>query len=151
MSSYPRLNFPVYTFRIRTDGTTERVWDELRRQWLVLTPEEWVRRHTVRWLIEEQGVSAQHIVQEYPVCLQGQAQRADIVVFGRGADPMMLIECKEPRVAVDSAVYAQAVRYNSVVGAPYIMITNGVKHYIFERQKEGAYIPVESFPELEQR
>lgn len=148
MSTYPRLNFPLYTFRIRTEGTTERIWDEVRRQWLVLTPEEWVRRHTVRWLMEEHGVPGQLVVQEYPVCIQGQPQRADVVLFGRNADPLMLIECKEPRVAVDEKVYAQAVRYNSAVGAPYIMITNGIRHYIFCRGEEGAYMPVEAFPSL---
>lgn len=148
MSSYPQLNFPAYSFRLRSEAGVDKVWDEVRRMWLVLTPEEWVRRHAVRWLIEQHGVAPQLIVQEYPVCVQGQPQRADIVVFGRQAEPLILVECKEPRVEIDAAVYAQAVRYNAVVGARYVMLTNGLKHYLYQRDSVDGYSPLSTLPDL---
>lgn len=96
------------------------------RGWLVLTPEEWVRRHVVAHLVERMGVPITSIVEEYPVLLNGQNQRADIVVVGPDAKPWLLVECKAPEVAIDRDVVAQAVRYNSVVGASQILLTNGV-------------------------
>ncbi len=127
----PRLNFPVYRFRVRG----AQIWDELRGKWVKLSPEEWVRQHVVRWLVDERGVVAQYIVQEYPVDISGTAQRADIVVFDAQAQPVLLVECKAPGVAIDRGVLDQAVRYNSVVGAREIMLTNGLEHRFY--QKEG--------------
>ncbi len=125
----PRLNFPAYRFRVKGDT----VWDPLRGAWVKLTPEEWVRRHVVEWLIREQGVVAQYIVQEHPVELEGMTQRADIVVFDRQMRPELLVECKAPGVAIDGSVLAQAVRYNSVVGAARLMLTNGLEHYFYDK------------------
>ena len=89
----------------------------LRGQWLVLTPEEWVRQHMIRYLIEKRGVEAHYIVQEYPVSLGGMAQRADIVVLDKEGRPALLVECKAPEVPVsrlkNRGVFDQAVRYNS--------------------------------------
>lgn len=144
---YPKLNFPQYAFRMRSFAGSNKVWDELRRVWLVLTPEEWVRRHVVRWLTDS-GVLPVMIVQEYPVCVQGQPQRADIVVFGKDARPFLLVECKEPKVDMTGSVYAQAVRYNAVVGARYIMLTNGLKHSLYECSGDGEYVPVRDFANL---
>ncbi len=102
------------------------------RGWLVLTPEEWVRRHVVGYLVECKGVPPTSIREEFPVELNGQPQRADIVVFGPDAKPALLVECKAPEVAVDSEVVAQAVRYNSIVRAPKLMVTNGLVTKVFD-------------------
>ena len=103
-----------------------------QRGWLILTPEEWVRRHVVGYLVECKGVPPTSIREEYPVELNGQPQRADIVVFGPDAKPALLVECKAPEVAVDSEVVSQAVRYNSIVRAPTLMVTNGLVTKVFE-------------------
>ena len=147
MSRYPQLNFPSYRFRVSDLGDVLRIWDELRRCWLVLTPEEWVRRHLIRFLVEQGGAAAPRISQEYPVCIQGMPQRADVVVFGRDGIPLLLAECKAPEVVVNDAVYAQAVRYNAVVGARYLVLTNGLRHYVYE-QTETGYRPLQTFPDL---
>lgn len=149
MSLFPQLNFPGYSFRLRACGGGDRIWDELRKMWLVLTPEEWVRRHVVRWLVEEHKITPQLVVQECPVNVNGQPQRADIVVFDGNARPLLLVECKEPDVVMSPAVYAQAVRYNTVLDARYVMITNGLKHFIFERTPQKGYRQLRTFPELE--
>ena len=148
MSLLPKLNFPDYSFRLQSRDGVDLVWVGIRKLWLVLTPEEWVRRHAVSWLIAEHGVIPQMIVQEFSVNVNGQPQRADLVVFGRDAVPLLLVECKEPGVKVDSGVYAQAVRYNAVIGAKYMMITNGLSHYVYEGNGTGGYDPLKVFPEL---
>ncbi len=113
-----------------TDGEVE-VFVPLRG-WLVLTPEEWVRRHVVAHLTERMGVPPTSISEEHPVLLNGQHQRADIVAYGPDSKPWLLVECKAPDVAIDDQVVAQAVRYNSVVGAAQIMVTNGIETRVFD-------------------
>jgi type I site-specific restriction endonuclease len=110
----------------------------------VLTPEEWVRRHVLGFL----GVEAARISQEHPVVVNGTAQRADIVVFGSDGRPLVLVECKAPGVAVSDAVLAQAFRYNAVLGARYVMLTNGLDHYIYEVTPDGKYAALKEFPAL---
>jgi type I site-specific restriction endonuclease len=77
-----------------------------------------------------------------------QAQRADIVVFGTGGQPLMVIECKAPDVPVSETTLAQAFRYNTVLGAPFVMLTNGLCHYIYKVSEGGEYRPLRDFPKL---
>jgi len=147
MPSLPKLNFPPVRLRARRrDGRVE-VWDELRGCYLVLTPEEWVRRHLIAYLVAHCGARAGRIVQEHAVALNGQSLRADVVVVDDDARPLLLAECKAPDVAVDGSVFAQAVRYNSVLGARYLVLTNGLKHYCCEC-RGGAYARMDGFPQL---
>ncbi len=127
MDGLPKLNFPAVRLRARRVGCGVEVWDPVRGMWLVLTPEEWV------------------IVQEWPVRLNGQPQRADLVVVDRQGRPLLLAECKAASVRIDGTVLDQAVRYNSVVGAPWLMLTNGLTHY-FYTCAEGACKPVRELP-----
>lgn len=128
MSALTQLNFPRFVFRMRLMENPPKIWDAVRRRWLVLTPEEWVRQHLIRLLVERGGVPPGNVSQEYPVALSGAAQRADVVVTGRDGRPCLLAECKAPDVPLGREVFAQAVRYNSVVAAPYVLITNGLLH-----------------------
>lgn len=125
MGALTQLNFPRFVFRMRLTENPPKIWDAVRRRWLVLTPEEWVRQHLIRFLVERGGVPPGNVSQEYPVALSGTAQRADLVVTGRDGRPCLLAECKAPDVPLGREVFAQAVRYNSVVAAPYVLITNG--------------------------
>ena len=91
---YPRLNFPAVKLRISQRGEQTTVWDPLRGIYLVLTPEEWVRRHLIGFLISHCGAQPMRIVQEYAVAMNGSPQRADVVVVDDRACPLMLVECK---------------------------------------------------------
>ncbi len=146
--SLPKLNFPQYAFRLARRDGVEMVWDPLRGGWLRLTPEEWVRRHVIEWLKEDRGVAAQLICQEYPVSVCGQPQRADVVVMSSSGEPLMLIECKAPAVRLCGSTLGQAVRYNSVVGARYIMLTNGLIHFFWEKSETGEYVQKSSLPDI---
>lgn len=159
MGTFPQLNFPQFAFRTREREGAAQVYDALRRAWLVLTPEEWVRQHFLRYLIDCMGVLPVQIMQECPVPLGGMAQRVDIAVYGPNAKLMMLVECKAPDVVLEGAgetaaanrkkVFAQVMRYNSVMKAPYLAITNGMSHFCFAMDETtGEYTQMPGFPEL---
>ena len=149
MDSYPQLNFPAVKLRAERRNGQVFVWDALRGCWLLLTPEEWVRRHVVEYLRDGWNIPAVNIIQEYPVSVEGMPQRADIVVVNNDQKPVMLVECKAPEIKITSGVLDQAVRYNNVIGARYILITNGLKHYSYCSYDGVKYIRMDSFPELD--
>ena len=144
MPETTKLIFPNISARIKQVEGEKYIWDSLRQKWLVLTPEEWVRRHTIEWLIAERGVPALRISQEYPVNVNGQRQRADIVVIDESAKPYLLVECKAPEITIDNEVAMQAMRYNAIVGARYVVLTNGKKIFCYEHSN-GQYRPVTNF------
>ncbi len=143
----PKLNFPAIHLRARraANGRTE-VFDAVRGRWLVLTPEEWVRRHVVEYMLSECGFIAQQIVEEYPVNINGMSQRADIVAVDSSAKPAIVVECKEPNVRIDQSVLSQVVRYNSVLHCRYIVITNGIECFSYAMAENGNYTPLDHFP-----
>ena len=146
MSHLAKLNFPPIHLKARrgANGRTE-VFDVVRGRWLVLTPEEWVRRHVVEYLRTECGYQPQQIVEEYPVILNGMAQRADIVVVDCNARPYLVIECKEPGVKISTETLSQVVRYNYVLGGKYVVMTNGIGIYCYEWDGSN-YTPINHFP-----
>ncbi len=147
LKSYPKLNFPPIKLRAQRlpDNKGLSVWSQLRNSYIVLTPEEWVRRHLVNYLIQECNIPPQQMKEEYPVNLNQQPQRADLVVVTTNGEPYIVAECKAPDVKISSDVFAQAMRYNSVLCAKYIILTNGLKHLCFEFSN-NEYIPLSSFP-----
>ena len=147
MSEFPKLNFPAIRLRARRRGGQVEVWDDLRGIYLVLTPEEWVRRHLIAYFVSHCGVLPKRIVQEYAVPVNGQPQRADVVVVGDSADPLVLAECKAPGIPINDQTLAQAVRYNSVLGARFVILTNGRKHYCCE-YRGGRYVQLAGFPDF---
>lgn len=144
MPNAVKLIFPDIAPRIKRENEAKYIWDSLRRKWLVLTPEEWVRQHTIGWLVTHKGIPALRITQEYPVKINGLNQRADIVVMNEFAKPHILVECKAPDVVLDHEVVMQAIRYNSIVGARYILLTNGLKLYGYE-YADGKYRGLKEF------
>ena len=143
----PKLNFPPVKLRARRQGAQTEVWDGWRGCYLVLTPEEGGGRHLLGLLVERCGACAKRIVQEYPVRLNGQPQRSDVVVVDAAGQPLLLAECKAPDVKLDGRTLAQAVRYNSVLGARYILLTNGLTHYCYACH-DGQCLPLGAFPDL---
>ncbi|MFI3327829.1 MAG: type I restriction enzyme HsdR N-terminal domain-containing protein [Rikenellaceae bacterium] len=147
-----KLNFPDITLRCKEgsspDSASLQVWDELRHIYIVLTPEEWVRRHVVGFLKDHLRVPPTQILVEFPVRLNGQMQRADVVVVGGDLAPRLLVECKASEVKLSQSTLDQVVRYNSIVGAKYVMLTNGLSHHIYERlDSSGGYKPLKNLPE----
>lgn len=147
MNLTPKLNFPPINLRATRDKERVMVFDNIRRMYVVLTPEEWVRRHLVEFLVSHCNAPRLAIMEEYPVNINSTAQRADVVVMDNSARPLALVECKAPDVKIDGSVFEQATRYNAVVQARYVILTNGMEHYCYEFA-DSAYQPLSAFPKL---
>lgn len=144
----PELNFPAADLHLRRGRDGRRtVFDAVRGKYIVLTPEEWVRQHLLHYLMSFCGVPLRSIVTEYPVNLNGTAQRADVVVVEPSGAPLLLAECKAHDVTINQSVLDQAVRYNMILQARYIVLTNGLKHYCYERAADGSYVTLKDFPQ----
>ena len=148
MANQRQINFPAIEMATKQEGNQTFVWDSLRGRYLLLTPEEVVRRHVIAFLVSHCGVLPHSIAQEYQVKINGTAQRADIVVIGNDLKPKILVECKAPEINIDKSVLAQAVRYNAVLGAQYIVLTNGWQHLCVECI-DGKYCTMGSFPTMQ--
>ena len=123
------LNLPDHGVKLMHDADGDRVFDPLRKKWLVLTPEEWVRQHMLNHLIQDLSCPASLISLEHTISLHGLTKRADIVVHDRAAKPLLLVECKAPHIKLDQRVFEQAARYNVVFRVRFLMVTNGLVHY----------------------
>jgi hypothetical protein len=128
------LNFPpTGPFDVQRREGRLVILDEVRRKYVRLTPEEWVRQHLVRTLVETLGYPRGLVAVEKQVEAVGGPRRADLVAYGRGADgrhrPLLIAECKAPSVKLDQAVFDQVSRYNTVTLAPHLVVTNGRAHY----------------------
>jgi hypothetical protein len=124
-----QLNLPHFEIKTRTVGTQTQVFDPIRKKFVVLTPEEWVRQHFINYLITAKGYPAGLISVEMPVTINGMQQRADIVVFNRQAQPILVVECKAPNVTLTNATYTQAARYNLTLKAHILVVSNGTSHF----------------------
>ena len=113
------------------------IWDPLRKKSVKNTPEEAVRQWFIGVLHQGMGVPEHMMGSEVALQHAGKQYRADVLVYGRDAKPLMIVECKRPEVTLDQAVVDQALRYNNELNVRYIVITNGEKTFIFERTPEG--------------
>lgn len=124
------LNLPSYSFRFKSgDGGKALIYDDIRRKYVVLTPEEWVRQHFVRYLVNEKSYPAGLLAVEASFELNRLVKRADILVHNRAGRPVLLVECKAPDVRLDAVVFDQIVTYNIKFRLRYIVVTNGMKHF----------------------
>lgn len=123
------LNLPSYDFKVRTREEKPFILDPVRRRFVPLTPEEWVRQHFVQYLISDRGVPAALVALEMPFPYQDRYYRADVVVHDRLMRPTLIAECKRPSVQVDQRTFDQIGVYNTVIRAAYLVITNGMHHY----------------------
>ncbi len=114
-----------------------KIWDRLRKKEVALTPEEKVRQWFIGVLNERMGVPLHMMMSEVSMKLGGKPFRADILVYGRDTAPLMVVECKRQDADVDRAVLEQALKYNLVLDASYIVVTNGQKTFAFRRQGSG--------------
>lgn len=125
----PDLNLPVYDVRTKEREGKTMVYDSFRQRYVRLTPEEHVRQQFAHYLVDAHRVPAGLVAIEQPVDVNGQTQRADVVVYDRQARPLLLVECKAPGHPIQQSVFDQASRYNLALGAPFLIVTNGHEHY----------------------
>lgn len=123
------LNFPKFQFRFKSSENKLFIFDEIRKKYVMLTPEEWVRQHVVHFLINVKKYPKSYINVEKIVKLNDMNKRYDVVVFDPKGNIFLLVECKEPQVEITQGVFDQIARYNSSLNAQLLMVTNGLNHY----------------------
>jgi hypothetical protein len=132
------LKLPPAELKLRsTEGRTE-VWDSIRRKYIILTPEEWVRQHFVHFLIHEKKVPASLIAIEVSLKYNRMARRCDILVYNRQGKPLLIVECKAPEVKISENAFRQIAMYNMTLKVPYLVVTNGMNQYccIIDHEKK---------------
>ena len=123
------LNLPQYSFRITGEVGHEMILDPLRRKFVTLTPEEWVRQNFIQYLINEGKYPAGLLGIEVMFRHNKLKRRVDILVHNRFGEPVMIVECKSPDIKIDEKVFDQIVCYNMKLKVPYIVVTNGIVNY----------------------
>ena len=123
------LNLPSFEFRIRGNEHQREIFDEIRKKFVALTPEEWVRQNFLKYLIAEKGIPLSLIAVEKALRLHGMLKRTDIVAYDRNGKALLLVECKAPGVKIDQKVFDQAAMYNMKFRVNYLVVTNGLEHF----------------------
>ena len=134
-----KLNFQLYNFRFKNSENKVSIFDAIRKKFIILTPEEWVRQHVVQFLLEEKKYPHSLINVEKVLKVNGLRKRYDVVVFNPDGSIFILIECKAPEIKIAKATFDQIARYNMTMKASFLMVTNGLNHYFcqmdFENEK----------------
>lgn len=127
-----KLNFPTYTFRLRKTLKYNEIFDPIRKKFVRLTPEEWVRQHVLMYLINDLKYPLGLIGVESKIKYNETNLRSDVVVFKNTSQPFIIIECKAPTVKISQNTIDQVSKYNFILKAPWLMATNGQEHFIYQ-------------------
>lgn len=132
------LNFPAYSFRLKSSENKTLIFDVLRKKFIQLTPEEWVRQHCVRFLIEEKNFPKTLLNVEKQIKVNKTIKRYDLIAFKPNGNIQLIVECKAPSVKITQETFDQIARYNLTLQADFLMVTNGKEHYFcqMDYQKE---------------
>ncbi len=133
------LNFPYCKFRFKNSENKVQIFDIIRKKFVILQPEEWVRQHLVHYLILSKKYPKSLINVEKQLHINGLKKRYDVVVFNTDGSINILLECKAPEIKIDQNTFNQIARYNLKLNADYLMVTNGLDHFYckmdFEKEK----------------
>jgi hypothetical protein len=142
-----KIDYPPFQPRLQRQPNQDLIFDEWRKKWVVLTPEEWVRQNFLQFLVQVKKYPATLIAIEKQVPVGELLQRFDIVVYNRNGIPWMLVECKEMNVPITEAVLQQALRYQGKLQSKFITVTNGTTCFLFE--STGGQLKItENFPDF---
>lgn len=124
-----QLNFPPADLRIRQQNDRMEVFDPLRKKFVVLTDEEWVRQNLINYLSIDKKVPMTMMASERGLMVNNMPKRFDLLIFSSNGNPIMIVECKAPHIPVNEEVFYQAARYNITLQVKYLLITNGLEHH----------------------
>ena len=124
-----RLNFPNYEFRLKKEGQKRFIFDLIRKKYVQLSSEEWVRQNCIRFLIEEKRINKYSIAIEKEIEFNGIKKRFDIVSYSNQGKINLLVECKAPNIEINQKTFDQILIYNKILKSKYLMVTNGINHY----------------------
>ena len=147
-----KLNFPKFDFLFKSKENKSYIFDPVRKKWLILTPEEWVRQHCLHHLIEELNIPASLIQVEKAISTGNTKGRFDIIAFNPDGTVYLLVECKAVNVEIDQSVFDQIARYALNMKNSYLMVTNGLSHYFCQIDNEQKqYLFLEQIPNYQER
>ena len=142
-----KLNFPTFNLLVKSKENKTFIFDSLRKKWLILSPEEWVRQNCIRYLIEFKGYPLGLIQVEKKLKVNKIEKRYDIIVYNREGAINLLVECKRPSVPITQKTFDQIAQYNLSLNSNYLMITNGVYHYYYQMDfAQKKYIFLKDLP-----
>lgn len=124
-----KLDFPTYSFRFKNSENKISIFDEIRKKFIILQPEEWVRQHCVHYLIHEKKYPKSLINVEKELIVNNLRKRYDIVIFNIDGSIHLIVECKSFKISINQNTFDQIARYNLELNATYLMVTNGINHY----------------------
>jgi hypothetical protein len=127
-----QLNLPSYNFRIKDEGSKRYIFDNIRKKFVVLTSEEWVRQNFMQYLIQEKSYPESLIVAEKKILLNDKPFRFDLLVYNRNGEPYLIAEIKAPHVRITQEVFDQVVRYNMALRVKLVVVSNGIDHFVCE-------------------
>lgn len=142
-----KLNFPDYTFRFKNSENKVHIFDDIRKKFVVLHPEEWVRQHTVRFLMKEKNFPRSLINVEKELIVNNLKKRYDIVIYYPDGTIHAVVECKSPTIRISQETFDQAARYNLSLNSTFLIVTNGLEHYFCQMDYENKkYIFLKDIP-----
>lgn len=146
-----KLNFPKYNFRFKNNENKTLIFDIIRKKFVILTPEEWVRQNTLHFLITEKKYPVSYINVEKQLLLNDSVKRYDIVIFKNDGDVEIIIECKAPSISINQVTFDQIARYNLALNSNLLMVTNGLTHYFCKMDiKNKRYLFLRDLPKYNQ-
>lgn len=143
-----KLNLPTYQFKLKSNENKTLIFDNLRKKYVVLTPEEWVRQHFVEFLIQEKKYPVSLIAIEKQLVINNRKKRTDILIFNSDGKPDIIVECKAPSIKITQDTFDQIARYNLKLKANYLVVTNGLQHYFCQLDTENeTYVFLQEIPD----
>lgn len=143
------INYPPHQYKIReTQPRKEEIWDDVRRAWVSLTPEEWVRQNFLQYMIQIMKYPSPYIAVEKKLVIADVKKRFDVLVYDKAVRPWLMVECKSRETPLEKKVLAQVLNYNIAIPVPYLIITNGFYCYGYHRTNDDL-VALESLPEYE--
>ena len=143
-----KLNLPTYTFKLKSNENKTLIFDKLRKKYVVLTPEEWVRQHFVEFLIQDKKYPVSLIALEKQLTINNRKKRTDILVFNADGNHDIIVECKAPNIKITQDTFDQIARYNLKLKANYLIVTNGLEHFYCKMDFENeTYIFLKDIPD----
>ena len=133
----PQLNLPIAVLKTKLVEGTTQVFDQVRKKYLVLTPEEWVRQHFIHYLNQEKNYPLGLMGVEQMIKYNGMQTRADIILYTTDGKPNMIVECKAPNVKITQDAFNQIAKYNFKLQVPFLVVTNGIQHFCCQMDYEA--------------
>lgn len=146
------LNLPTYNLKIKSSENNYLIFDIIRKKYVVLTPEEWVRQHFIHYLVEDKKYPVSLISIEKKITVNKLTKRTDILVFNTNGFPEIIVECKAPSVKITQETFDQIARYNLKLSANYLIVTNGIQHYFCQLNTQTeTYTFLKNIPNYDQK